>query len=245
MAAITSAVVVAAGSAYAANRQGKAAEEAANAQENAANSANAEARRQFDISRQDNMPWLQAGQDALGRQQAFLDGDWSGFQNSPDYLWSLNQGVAGLDKSAAARGGLFGGGHSKDLTQFAQGNANQFANSYWNKLAGLSGTGQQGAQFLGGLGSNFSNQFGNNAMNAGNARASSYLAKGDTQAGYANAIGSGLGAYFGAGNFGTGASQPSSYGAFTPSMSTGGNNYQAYMGNSPFGAWGQGWGGNS
>ena len=242
MAAVTAAVVTAAGTAYAANRKGKAAREGAKAQENAANDANAEARRQFDISRQDNMPWLQAGQDALGKQQAFLNGDWSGFQNSPGYLWSLDQGVQALDRSAASRGNLFGGGHSMDLTKFAQGNANQFANSYWDKLAGLSGAGQQQAQYLGGLGSSFANQYGQNTTNAGNARASSYLAKGETQAGYADALGAGLGAWYGARQQPT--QQAAGWGAFAPSQSNYGQpKYTGWDGSSAFGSWGQGWGG--
>lgn len=224
MAAVTAAVVTAAGTAYAANRQGKAAEEAADAQRRAAGDANAEARRQFDLSREDNMPWMLAGQDALARQQAFLDGDWSGFENSPAYAYARDQMQQGIERGAAARGGLYNGGTNVDLANALNGIALQNSNTYWNQLAGLSNAGQNSAQFLGGLGSNFSQQFGQNTLLAGQAQAAGALARGQTQAGYANALGAGLGAYFGARQPAT-QLQPAAtdWGAFAPTMNTGGN----------------------
>ena len=68
MAAITGAVVAAGATAYGASRQ-------ASATRSAANTAAAEQARQFDLARQDQRPWLEAGQNALGRLQAVNDGD--------------------------------------------------------------------------------------------------------------------------------------------------------------------------
>jgi len=133
-----------------------------------------EQRREYDHSRQDQLPWLQAGQDALGRQQAFLNGDMSGFENSPDYKFALDQGLKLSDRSAAARGSLFSGGHSADLMQLGQGLAQQNANDYWNKLAGRAGQGMTTAQNLGGLGANMATNIGNAYANIGQARQSSY-----------------------------------------------------------------------
>jgi hypothetical protein len=133
-----------------------------------------EQRREYDQSRQDQLPWLQAGQDALGRQQAFLNGDMSGFENSPDYKFALDQGLKLSDRSAAARGSLFSGGHSADLMQLGQGLAQQNANDYWNKLAGRAGQGMTTAQNLGGLGANMATNIGNAYANIGQARQSSY-----------------------------------------------------------------------
>jgi hypothetical protein len=242
MAAITSAVVVAAGSAYAANRQGAAAKKAAGAQSDAANAANAESARQFDLSRQDQMPWLDAGQNALNLQQQYLAGDTSGFDKAPDYAFAVNQGFAGLDRGAARGGNLWGGGTDADRMALGQGLATQYANNYWNKLAGLSGTGQGAAQNLGSLGANFANSYGNNLQNAGAARASAYQAQGQAQSGYANALGSGLGAYFGANQWG--AQQPvqqQGWGNFAPNQQ--GFNSGSSSGSVDWNKWGQGWGG--
>lgn len=242
MAAITSAVVVAAGSAYAANRQGAAAERGANAQRDAANSANAEAARQFDISRQDQLPWLEAGQGALTQMQALNSGDFSSFNASPDYQFTLDQGFKGLDRGAARSGNLWGGGTDADRVALGQGLASQQYNSYYNRLQSMAGQGQTTASGLGALGANFSQGYGQNLNNAANARASGYAAQGNTQAGYANAIGSGLGAYFGANQWGGQAQQPqNSWGAFAPTTNVQGGG--GWDGSSAFGQWGQGWGG--
>lgn len=133
-----------------------------------------EQRREYDLSRQDQMPWLQAGQDALTRQQNFLNGDWSGFENSPDYAYALQQGIRASDRGAAAHGALGSGGHSADLMQLGQGLALQNANEYWNKLAGRAGQGMTTAQNLGALGSNMATNIGNAYANMGQARQSSY-----------------------------------------------------------------------
>jgi hypothetical protein len=162
---------------------------AADAQKSASNASIAEQRREYDLTRQDQMPWLQAGGLALGRQQNFLNGDWSGFENSPDYKYALSQGLDSIDHRAAARGGLFGGGNTRDAMQFASGLATQNANSYYSKLAGLSQTGSNTAQNLGQLGMGMANSIGNAYTNAGNARASAYQQQGQNWAGLAQGLG--------------------------------------------------------
>lgn len=182
--------------AYGASRQARAGERGANAQERASQQATEEQRRQFDLTRQDMAPWLQAGTDALSQQQAFLSGDWSGFQNSPDYKWALDQGFKGLDRGAAAGGNLYSGGMDADRMALGQGMATQYANNYWNRLAGLSQTGQVTANQLGGYGQNMANQVGGNLMNAANARASSYANSANAWANYGNQL-AGLAGQFG------------------------------------------------
>lgn len=196
---VAGAVIGGIASDMAANKESSAAKNAAAAQQQAASQATAEQQREYDQTRADQLPFLQAGYGALDKENALLNGDYSGFQNSPDYQFALNQGIGALDKSAAARGSLYSGGHSQDLTQFAQGNADQFLNSYWNKLAGQAGQGQSTAANLGALGANTANNIGNYMMNAGNARASSYLQQGNIEAqkigAWGNTINQGLG-YF-------------------------------------------------
>lgn len=194
---VAGAVIGGVASNMAANKESSAAKNAAAAQQQAASQATAEQQREYDQTRTDQLPFLQAGYGALDKENALLNGDYSGFMNSPDYKFSLDQGIGALDKSAAARGSLYSGGHSQDLTQFAQGNANQFLNSYWNKLAGQAGQGQVTAGNLGTLGANMASNIGNYMTNAGNARASSYLQQGNIASqqigAWGNALGQGLG----------------------------------------------------
>ena len=148
----------------------------------------AEQQRQFDLARQDQMPWLEAGKWALPLLQQSYSGDNEAFFNSPDYLATQKQGMQFLDRSAVSRGGLFGGGHTKDLVGYGQDLAAQQLGNYRGGLAQLAGLGQNSAQSLGQFGANKANAIGNAYMDAGRARASSYLAQGDAAAGMANGI---------------------------------------------------------
>jgi hypothetical protein len=180
MAAVTATVVAGAASAYGANR-------AAKAQQGAANSAMGEQRRQFDLARQDQAPWLQAGTNALARLEAVNNGDYSGFMSSPDYLAALQQGTEAQNRAAAAVGNVSSGGTSADLVRFGQQLATQNLGNYTNRLMGLAGVGQSSAQNLGSLGANSANQIGQYQLGAGQARASGYQQQ-------AGAFASGIGA---------------------------------------------------
>lgn len=164
----------------------------ADAQQQAALAATEESRRQFDITRQDLMPWMDAGRGALDSQQSVLRGDYSGFMNSPDYLYARDASLQALDRGAAARGGFMGGGADADRIQLAGGLATQNLGNYWNKLAGMSGTGQQTATDLGQFGADFANQAGNNLFAGANARASSYAAQANN---WNQALNKGYGAF--------------------------------------------------
>lgn len=181
---------VALGGAALQNRAGR---DAAQAQQQGLDAATAENRRQFDITQQNLQPWLDAGSNALGQQQAFLAGDWSGFQQSPDYLWAVNQGTQALDRGAAAGGNLWGGGADADRIALGQGLATQYAGNYYNRLAGLSGTGQQTAGQLGQFGQQFGQTAGQNAIAGGQAQASAYANRANA---WGNAL-QGLGGAFG------------------------------------------------
>ena len=154
--------------------QSRAGEKGASAQQRASDAATAEQRRQYDQTRQDMQPWMQQGQWALDQQRNFLNGDWSGFQNSPDYQWAVNQGTKSLDRGATAQGNLWGGGADADRIALGQGMATQNAGNYYNRLAGMSGTGQTTANQLGGYGQQFGQQYGQNQRNGAQAQASSY-----------------------------------------------------------------------
>jgi len=175
--------------AYSANQQSKAAKGAAGAQSRAADAATAEQQRQFDLTRQDQQPWMQAGQSALTQMQALNAGDFSSFKESPDYQYARDQMQQGIERGAAARGSLYSGGTNVDLANALNGIASQNYGTYYNRLAGLSGTGQTTASGLGTLGANMANNIGNNLQNAGQARASAYSAIGDTNSQLAAGLG--------------------------------------------------------
>jgi len=63
------------------------------------------------------------------------------FQTSPGYDWQVQQGLDALNRTAASRGGLAGGGQSIALQNYGQ----QMANQQWqNWLSGLNTASSQG-----------------------------------------------------------------------------------------------------
>jgi hypothetical protein len=170
---------------------------AAKAQQKGADAATAEQARQFDQSRADQQPWLQAGQQALTQQQALNSGDFSSFYQSPDYAFARDQGLQSLERGAAARGGFMGGGADADRMNFASGLASQNYGNFYNRLAGMSNTGQGTATNLGNLGANYANNMGNLAINQGGARASSYQQKANMYGDWLGTAGNIAGNYFG------------------------------------------------
>lgn len=159
---------------YGASQQRGAAKDAARASQQATDAAIAEQRRQFDIMQANQQPWLDAGGWALGLQRDFLGGDYSAALNSPDYQAALQEGTKALDRGATAGGNLWGGGADADRIRLGQNLASQQIGNYWNRLAGLSNTGQATGAQLGaagmGMANNIGGLLGNNAAN----RASSY-----------------------------------------------------------------------
>ena len=197
------------------------AKEQAKAAGKAADTSAAIQREMFQQSRADMEPWRQTGQGALysmadlmgvpveGQTRSPQYGsfmDYFGaedFQKDPGYDFRMGEGVKALDRSAAARGNLFSGAQGKALTQYGQDyGSNEFMNAYnrwnqdrdrqYNRLAGLSGTGQTSAQQIGqwgmNTGQNIGNAYSTGINNAAAARASGY-------AGVANAAGAGLNAF--------------------------------------------------
>lgn len=237
MAAVTAAVVVGAGMAYSANRQGAAQKKAGRAQASAAQQTLDTQQGIYDQSRQEAMPYLEAGNNALTGLNALAAGDYSAFENSPDYLYAQQSGLAGLDRSAAARGGLYSGGADADRIALASGLATQNLGNYRNSLMGLASMGQNQSQYLGQLGQNYGNQFANAMGLKGQANAQVAAAGPMTQAGYGNALAAAASTYAGAAGGGGNALsgwQPSSAWGQSVTASPGsnqgfGNNMQNFL----------------
>lgn len=124
-----------------------------------------------------NWTTSQNGPTGLGFGQLTQNFDASKFQQDTGYAFRLAEGQKALERSAAARGMSLSGAQLKALTNYNQGFAsNEYNNAYgrynndqtnlFNRLSGIAGTGQQANQYMGQLGANMANQFGQNTMGA-------------------------------------------------------------------------------
>jgi hypothetical protein len=184
--------------------QSGAAKSAANTQANAANAANATASSEYQQTRADQEPWRQAGMTALG-QLGTLTADggdlnrkftMADFIKDPGYAFRMSEGAKAIERSAAARGGVLGGGTLKALSRYNQDFASQeYNNSYsrWNqennqqfgRLSSIAGLGSQANAANQQASQNYTNTFSNNTMGAANA-------SGAAQIGAANAMSNSL-----------------------------------------------------
>jgi hypothetical protein len=189
------------GGAISSNAQKKAAKGAAAAEVQAAEMQIEESRRQFDEIRQLMSPYVQAGNTALGQQQALLglagqDAQASAInalQGSSQFAALQQQGENAILQNAAATGGLRGGNTQGALAQFRPALLNQLIESQYSKLGGLTSIGQNAAAGVGNAGMTTTGQINQALGNMGSAQAGAALASGQATAnavgGVVNAIG--------------------------------------------------------
>jgi hypothetical protein len=178
---------------------------AAHAQEGAARAATSEEQRQYDQTRADQAPYRTAGYSALSRMSDLLglSGNTSAagygsltkrftgadVATDPGYQFGLKQGLDSAEGSAAAKGGLYSGATLKALTQYGNDYAttkfddaynryNQDQSTLYNRLAGISGTGQVATQQVDQAGQHMADQASDNLIGAGNARGARDIAVG-------------------------------------------------------------------
>lgn len=195
-----------AGSFIAADAQRSAGNKAADAQRRAAEDSNELQKYIFDQTRQDNLPALGARNSALTQLQQLLGiGKNNGLstfgmlnrpftganlQNDPGYQFGLGQGTQALERSAAARGGLYSGATMKALQRYGQDyagtkfneafNRNQAMNdSRFGRLASLAGLGQAGSSQVAQAGQSYANNVGNNLIGVGNVNAANQINQGN------------------------------------------------------------------
>lgn len=126
------------------------------------------------------------------------------YEADPGYAFRMQQGQQALERSAAARGGLYSGRAAKDLTAYSQGQASQeYQNAYnryqsnqtnqFNRLATVAGIGQTANNALAQSGQNYANQVSNigmtNASNQGNAALAAANASASGYTGLAKSLG--------------------------------------------------------
>lgn len=162
---------------------GKGAKKAAQAQLAAQQQALQQQQAQFAQTRSDYMPYLEAGQGALGAQQTLvgLNGNDAqlaaieALKGSPGFTSLYNTGSDTILQNAAATGGLRGGNTQNSLAQFGSGLLAQVIQNQLGSLGGIAGMGSQAVGGISAAGQNNSNaqsqiygQIGNaNAVKAG------------------------------------------------------------------------------
>lgn len=178
----------------------------ANVQAVAADKASDTEKSMFEQTRQDQMPWMKAGEAGLNQYAAMLGlrrggGGWNGDPNSftydpataaqasqmmqadPGFQFRLNEGRRTMENSAAARGGLLSGNTARALTDYGQNAASEEWGNILNRYASLAGVGQTQANQLGGARERLAGNLGQNAMTGAAARASGYMALPNAYAG--------------------------------------------------------------
>lgn len=174
-----------------------ASDDAAGAQTAAAAQSDATQRYMYDTTRADNAPFRETGLAANNRLADLMNSGQFGrrfttadLNADPVYQsglqFGLNEGTKGINRQAAAGGSMLSGATLKALTRFgndygstkANESYNRFnndQNSQYNKLAGLSGAGQQATNQISAAGQNMANNISASQIGAGNARASGYV----------------------------------------------------------------------
>lgn len=158
---------------------------AAQVQQDASAAAVAEQRRQYDLTRTDQMPWLEAGRNALARLS-----DPNGFTASQDYAFRRSEGNRGVQNTFAARGAGQSGNALKALDEFNSNLASGEFGNWFNREAGIAGVGQNTATNLGVVGQNTGARVGNALIAGGDARASGIMDSAAILAGGANDVAS-------------------------------------------------------
>ncbi len=142
-------------------------------------------------------PYLSVGSPAINALMRVNSGDYSGFKDSPDYLYARDEALNGVQNSAAARGGLFSGNAGRRLAEVSSGLASQNLGNYRNALMGQIGIGQSAANAVSGAIGSTAGNIGNALMGAGDARASGIVGSTNSITNGIDQAAGALGDYFG------------------------------------------------
>lgn len=167
----------------------QAAKDSAKVQAKSADRATALQREMFEKQLEMQKPWQEAGEQALNKLIPLTDYTAFGmdqFQADPGYAFRLSEGMKGLERSAAARGGLLSGATLKGIQRYGQDMASQEYTNAFNRyqaerqarlgpLQSLAGVGQTATQQIGQAGQNYAANAGEAMMSGAAARASGYM----------------------------------------------------------------------
>lgn len=124
------------------------------------------------------------------------------YQKDPGYDFRMQEGIKALDRSAAARGSLNSGAQLRRLTRYGQDYASNEYQRVYDRIAQIAGFGRGASSESAGVIVNTGQNIGGALINAGEARASGFVASGNA---IANALGQGAKAF---GAFGGGGGNP-------------------------------------
>lgn len=134
-----------------------------------------ELRRQYDLTRGDLLPSIEAGNRARSQIEDILAGKVD-FSQDPLLQNQFSQAAKGAGRFASAGGTLGTGGYNKNLLRGTQ----EVINSRINQLLGLAGAGQNAATSAGGLGANTASQIAGSQGQIGQLQAAPYLSRANT-----------------------------------------------------------------
>lgn len=157
-----------------------AAEDAAELQAEASRTNIAESARQFDITQEGLRPFQEAGEGALGQQQALLglsgqdeqQAAFQAFNESPGQSFLRERAERSLVRQSGALGGLGGGNVRSELTRQGVGFAQQDFQNQFGRLGQIAGQGQAAATNIGQFGQQAIGQQGQFRTAGSEARAS-------------------------------------------------------------------------
>lgn len=189
------------GSLTGANKQAKAATQAANTQLEASREATKVQKDMYDQTRKDLMPYADAGRGSLSQlmgqmgPNGYFNQTYTGqnIYRDPSYRFRLNEGLDAVQSGAAAEGGLLSGATLKALQGYGQDMASQeYQNAYnrfnadqtnrYNRLSNIVGLGQNAAAQQGNAGMQTAQAVANNTMSGANAQAAGQIAAGNRTA---------------------------------------------------------------
>lgn len=195
------------GSLTGANKQAKAATQAANTQLEASREATKVQKDMYDQTRKDLMPYADAGRGSLSQlmgqmgPNGYFNQTYDGqdIYSDPSYQFRLNEGLDAVQSGAAAQGGLLSGATLKALQGYGQDMASQeYQNAYnrfnadqtnrYNRLSNIVGLGQNAAAQQGNAGMQTAQAVANNTMSGANAQAAGQIAAGNKTANNFNAV---------------------------------------------------------
>ncbi len=168
----------------------RASKSAGNTQAAAADRDTALQREQWETQLELLKPWHTAGVGALNKliplATEYTPFGMSQFQQDPGYTFRMSEGMKGLERSAAARGGLLSGATMKGIQRYGQDMASQEYQNAFNRyqaerqarlgpLQSLAGVGQTSTNVLGQAGQNYADRAGESMMSGAVARASGYV----------------------------------------------------------------------
>lgn len=157
--------------------------QAGSMQADAAQRAQDQQAAQYQQSRADLQPWVQSGSQARNKLDSLMGLDGSDptaqLQQSPGYQFRYDQGMAGVQNSAAARGGLLSGGTLKAIQKYGQDFASNEYQNQFNRLNGMSSSGQASAAGQAAQSQAFGNSSAQNSMAQGSALASGAMGTGN------------------------------------------------------------------